>query len=546
MKAKFFIYSFPALLIAVLLSGFGLKDHPNNSVQSSARENLNETPGNISVNPPATDGACSYTWAAQTSGTVNQLLTVSTVSSQIGWAAGVGPTVIRTINGGANWTSATGTGITGDVYNIWAIDGDIAFCTTSPSNTFIYKTINGGATWTQVFTQSGGFIDGIQMISPTEGYAMGDPVGGKWTILKTVDGGNTWTRMATEPVNAASEAGWNNSFMIIGNHMWFGTNQTRVWRSTDLGLTWSSSPTTGTLNTYALHFNGTGGSGLGLAGGSPVATPLVRSANGGSTYSTTTAPGTTGNLDGLEGDGSEWWAIRSGAIVYYSNDHGATWSTAHTQTGAIFQDIDFVIESGCPVGWAVGNTGNVAKMSPPFTKTLQLTAVIEGFWNCTYYTGDTLTVELRSGTTPYNIIDVAKGKSDGSGDLTVSFTAAIADNTPYYVAIRHRNSIETWSKVGGISWPTATTAISYDFTTAAAQAFGSNLALKCGEYSIYGADVNQDGTVDGSDAQSIDNDAFNFISGYVTTDVTGDDNVDGSDGAVADNNAANFISKITP
>ena len=58
--------------------------------------------------------------------------------------------------------------------------------------------------------------------------------------------------------------------------------------------------------------------------------------------------------------------------------------------------------------------------------------------------------------------------------------------------------------------------------------------------------MNQDGTVDGSDAQSIDNDAFNFISGYVTTDVTGDDNVDGSDGAVADNNAANFISKITP
>ena len=118
MKAKFFIYSFPALLIAVLLSGFGLKDHPNNSVQSSARENLNEAPGNISLSPPATDGACSYTWAAQTSGTVNQLLTVSTVSSQIGWAAGIGPTVIRTINGGATWTSATGTGITGEVYNI--------------------------------------------------------------------------------------------------------------------------------------------------------------------------------------------------------------------------------------------------------------------------------------------------------------------------------------------------------------------------------------------------------------------------------------------
>ena len=199
------------------------------------------------------------------------------------------------------------------------------------------------------------------MISPTEGYAVGDPVGGTWTILKTVNGGNTWARMATEPAQVGTEAGWNNSFLIIGTDIWFGTSNTRVYHSPDLGATWSFAATTGALNTFALHFNGTGASGLGLAGGNA----MVKSINGGTSYTATGAPGTAGNIDGLEGNGTDWWALRSDANVYKSTDQGATaWTIVHTQAGAVFQDIDFVIEGGCAVGWAVGNGGNIAKMNP--------------------------------------------------------------------------------------------------------------------------------------------------------------------------------------
>jgi len=283
---------------------------------------------------------CNYSWAAQTSGTTSQLLTVSAVSGQIAWAAGVGPTVRRTLDGGATWTSATGIGINGGVFNIYAVDGNTAFCTTTPGATFIYKTINGGTTWTQVFTQAGGFIDAIQMISPTEGYAVGDPVGGTWTILKTIDVGDTWARMATEPAQVGTEGGWNNSFLIIGTDIWFGTGNTRVYHSPDLGATWSFAATTGTLNTFAVHFNSTGASGLGLAGGSA----MVKSIDGGTSYAATGAPGTTGNIDGLEGNGTDWWALRSDANIYKSTDQGATaWTIDHTQAGAVFQDIDFVI-----------------------------------------------------------------------------------------------------------------------------------------------------------------------------------------------------------
>ncbi len=44
----------------------------------------------------------------------------------------------------------------------------------------------------------------------------------------------------------------------------------------------------------------------------------------------------------------------------------------------------------------------------------------------------------------------------------------------------------------------------------------------------------------------IDNDAYNFVTGYVVSDVTGDEVTDGSDAAIVDNNAYNFVTKATP
>ncbi len=89
-------------------------------------------------------------------------------------------------------------------------------------------------------------------------------------------------------------------------------------------------------------------------------------------------------------------------------------------------------------------------------------------------------------------------------------------------------------------------ALSYDFTSSQTQAFGGNMVNVGGEWSFYTGDVNQDGIVDGADAALIDNDAFNFVTGYVATDLNCDDVVDGSDAAFADNNVFNFVQVIRP
>ena len=122
-----------------------------------------------------------------------------------------------------------------------------------------------------------------------------------------------------------------------------------------------------------------------------------------------------------------------------------------------------------------------------------------------------------------------------------------AANGNYYIVIRHRNTLETWSAA-----PVAYTAggvTSYSFITSITQAYGSNMIQIDASplrFAIFSGDVNRDGTVDATDVSSIDNDAYNFVSGYVVSDLTGDNFVDASDFSIADNNAANFVSVSRP
>lgn len=118
----------------------------------------------------------------------------------------------------------------------------------------------------------------------------------------------------------------------------------------------------------------------------------------------------------------------------------------------------------------------------------------------------------------------------------------------FYIQIKHRNSIETWSKTGGQPY-TLGSALSYDFTSAASQSYGSNM-IKVNtsplRFGIYGGDINQDGTIDATDLSGVDNDASGSVSGYVKTDLTGDDFVDAADVSIVDNNASGSVSLIRP
>ncbi|MBL0108741.1 MAG: hypothetical protein IPP52_16025 [Ignavibacteria bacterium] len=74
---------------------------------------------------------------------------------------------------------------------------------------------------------------------------------------------------------------------------------------------------------------------------------------------------------------------------------------------------------------------------------------------------------LRSIVSPFGKIDSAAAVMD-SLTLTGYFIFKNAPSGTYYIQLKHRNSIETWSKTGGESMTRGVLKI-YDFTNAAAQ-----------------------------------------------------------------------------
>ncbi len=200
----------------------------------------------------------------------------------------------------------------------------------------------------------------------------------------------------------------------------------------------------------------------------------------------------------------------------------------------------------------IGGTINFyAILSPPLMN-LYLNVLIQGFYDAGTDSRiqDTVKVFLRNSSSPYAIIDTAISYLDGSGKigpLNTLFTFSNAvSNVPYYIQVTHRNSIETWSSS---AFSFVNSELYYAFTDAVTKAYGSNLVqVNTGpvRFALYGGDVNQDGIIDASDVSTVDNDAYNSLSGYVTSDLNGDDFVDASDLGVVDNNAYNSVSVITP
>ncbi|MDQ3020845.1 MAG: M12 family metallo-peptidase [Bacteroidota bacterium] len=118
----------------------------------------------------------------------------------------------------------------------------------------------------------------------------------------------------------------------------------------------------------------------------------------------------------------------------------------------------------------------------------------------------------------------------------------------YYIVVKHRNSIETWSKAGGENYGRGSF-FAYNFVQPVNQAYGYDsqaLIDPAPYYGMYGGDVDQDYSVNLADVSQIENAAFNFLSGYVVEDLTGDDLVDLNDQAIADNNSFNFVIRQAP
>lgn len=288
-------------------------------------------------------------------------------------------------------------------------------------------------------------------------------------------------------------------------------------------------------------------------------------------------------VDAFTGTPSATYSQRNDITFEYTTTSNITWSpltglyneagatTAYTGTiastvyakPAVAGVANYTATATASNGCTTSSTVPVTVNSCAVFTTLNLNLFLEG-----YYTGsgtmratkfdlglsadptatDDITVNLWSAA------NLANPNPDHSlstllhtdGTATVDFPATVSGNS-FYIAIKHRNSLETWSKLPVLF--TSTTA--YDFSNALSKAFDDGVnspmaAMGSNVFALYGADVNQDGTIDASDMSDVDNDISIFAFGYNATDASGDGATDASDISIVDNNQQLFLFYARP
>lgn len=189
-------------------------------------------------------------------------------------------------------------------------------------------------------------------------------------------------------------------------------------------------------------------------------------------------------------------------------------------------------------------------------KWLNLTLFLEGYYvtastmksvllnegmstNATYV--DTMEVQLREEFAPYSLLASEKIILTTNGVATFCFTIAPGN---YYIVVKHRNTIETWSAAPIYIGQTLN---AYNFSSANSKAYGMNMTeMDPAVWAMYTGDVNQDQNIDLLDIALVENDIAVFASGYLASDVNGDGNVDLLDAPIVETNTSTFIFSSHP
>ncbi|MEZ5424692.1 MAG: hypothetical protein R2747_00380 [Pyrinomonadaceae bacterium] len=301
---------------------------------------------------------------------------LAVVGPRIIWASGTGGTVIKTTDGGRNWTVIKVPGAEKlDFRDIEAFDDRTAYILSigNGDSSRIYKTNDGGKTWELQFKNEDekAFFDALAFWDRDHGIAMSDPVDGFYLLLATEDGGKTWRRtgedkMARARDGEAAFAASGTCLLANGRSDVFlvsGGNDARVFRSGNRGLSWFVAD--------APFVKGTGGSGIfsiamydekrGVIVGGNYEKPdemtdnLAFTTDGGATWA---------SGKGLSGYRSAVTYIDKKTILAVgssgsdiSRDGGKTWRNIDKE------DYNAVQAKGKKAIWAVGPKGMVARYS---------------------------------------------------------------------------------------------------------------------------------------------------------------------------------------
>jgi chitodextrinase len=154
---------------------------------------------------------------------------------------------------------------------------------------------------------------------------------------------------------------------------------------------------------------------------------------------------------------------------------------------------------------------------------------------------DNITVELHNSVTNA-LVASTTSTLQTNGTAVATFTPAVTGT--YFIVVKHRNTIQTWSAT---PQSVGSSPLFYDFTNAANKAYGNNMKkLENGVYGFYTGDINQDGFIEALDYDSLNADTSAFVEGYFNTDLNGDGFVEALDYDSINFNTTNFVESSHP
>ena len=416
--------------------------------------------------------------------------------------------------------------------------GNFLVAIESSPNDKVYKTTNDGLTWTMTLNEGQMSYYGIPMTQdpthPNDIYIMVNT-----NFKKSTNFGNSWTTIASNfgPNSAPCdiEVFPDTSIILIGD------NGTGIFKSTDYGLTWTQKYiTSGEIPTISVDFTHPGVAWATKWGGGG---GLLKSTDYGETWIAQSA--FTGiNMWGVHVQPSDGNTILVNSYStlpgsWRSKNGGLTWTPINIpSTGYQVISVDSTTQFA-----AQGN--GFYKLESDYFSTFELTsftALIEGFYNGTSMLSDTVTIELRNTSAPFNLIDQAKILLDNNGHGAGRFYNLV-NGTPYYLVVKHRNAVETWS---ALPQTFTANALNFDFTTGSDKAYGNNLKQVGNKWCMYGGDINRDGIVETADLNFVFTANVNGATGYIPTDLNGDMFTEIEDVNIVFRNSVLVVTRKTP
>ncbi len=305
-------------------------------------------------------------WLNSYSPTANNIKNSIFLDSLTGWVCGDTGLIMKTSNGGLNWTIQNSKSRVSihDIFFLnkrlgWALGWNI-YNPVPPYGTYFFKTTDGGVNWdTSFFPLENVYLRKVYFQDSLYGF-----LGGAYkNLLRTTDAGANWIDVEIDSLSVmnfpvTNFAFYNNNYgYAVGGVMDIAGI---IWRTTNRGVRWTPYIVSPEPNLDMFFFDSLRI--LGFGGDFEYGASTITSSNSGETWKYNSLeifglPTVLAFRDLKDG----WGSLGYTRTFIYSQDSGRTFVQLNTPDSSVINDIVFPDKKH---GFAFGENGKILKFNP--------------------------------------------------------------------------------------------------------------------------------------------------------------------------------------